>query len=229
MSIVPQASIIGGEMRKFKAVVFDIDETLTPTISWTDFTKRLGASPDAHLKIYNDYREGRITYLESRIRLLGLWHSTNNTTRSFIEQTFASMPLNPDAMPLIAWLKQKPVKLCLISGAIDVYVQQIAKTTQIADAYANTRFTFDSDDKLLDYDYVLDQSGKKLQQLGAFCAKYKLQPGECAVVGDSDNDTQLFTATGRGILIGTNETLKPLAWRTARSLKDVRRVLEPYV
>jgi HAD superfamily phosphoserine phosphatase-like hydrolase len=217
-----------GRMRKFAAVVFDIDETLAPTISWTDFTKRLGAASDAHSKIYNDYREGRITYLESKVRLLGLWHSTGNANRAFIEETFASMPLSPDTLPLMTWLHQMPVRLCLISGSIDVYVHQVAQTLQISDAYANTRFIFDDDDKLVDYDYVLDQSAKKLQQLQAFCTKYKLEPRDCAVVGDSENDYQLFAATSKGILIGANPALKPVAWRTARSLKDVRRILEPY-
>jgi phosphoserine phosphatase len=75
---------------------------------------------------------------------------------------------------------------------------------------------------------VLDQSGKKLQQFNEFCAKYNLQANQCAVVGDSENDYQLFAATGKGILIGANPALKPVTWRTARSLKDVRRVLEVY-
>jgi HAD superfamily phosphoserine phosphatase-like hydrolase len=216
-------------MRKVAAVIFDIDETLAPVISWTDFTKRLSANPAAHLAIYNDYRDGRITYLESKVRLLGLWHSTNNANRAYIEEAFANMPLSPDALPLIDWLRQTPVRLCLISGAIDVYVQQVAKNLHIADAYANTRFIFDDDDMLIDYDYVLDQSGKKLQQLQAFCTKYRLQPSQCAVVGDSENDLGLFTATGRGILVGANPVLKAAAWRTARSLKDVKRALAPHI
>jgi HAD superfamily phosphoserine phosphatase-like hydrolase len=215
-------------MRKFAAVIFDIDGTLAPTVSWTDFTRRLGASPDDHLTIYDDYRAGRITYLESKVRLLSLWRQTGNANKEFIEHTFASMPLNPQAEPLIWWARQH-ARLCLISGSIDIFVLQVAKATGIRDFYANTRFIFDADDVLVDYDYVLDQSGKKLQQLQEFCTRYGLQPSQCAVVGDSENDSALFTATGNGVLVGDNPALKPHAWRTARSLKDVQRALTPYL
>jgi HAD superfamily phosphoserine phosphatase-like hydrolase len=215
-------------MRTFAAVIFDIDGTLAPVVSWTDFTKRLGASPEAHLKIYEDYRAGRITYLESKVCLLGLWRSTGNANHAYIERAFADMPLNPQALPLIHWAQQH-ARLCLISGSIDVFVLQVARATGIRDFFANTRFIFDADDNLVDYDYVLDQSGKKLRQLQEFCTRYDVGPKQCAVVGDSENDIELFKTTGNGILIGNNPALKPYAWRTARSLKDARRILATHV
>lgn len=44
-----------------KAVVFDIDGTLSPEVSWLALTRDLGASVEEHAQIYADYKAGRIS------------------------------------------------------------------------------------------------------------------------------------------------------------------------
>jgi phosphoserine phosphatase len=47
-----------------KAVIFDIDGTLTEHVSWVCLTEGLGASVDAHDIIYQAYLSEAITYEE---------------------------------------------------------------------------------------------------------------------------------------------------------------------
>lgn len=41
-----------------KAIIFDIDGTLTPQNSWTAFTADMGASVEDHLSIYRSHLDG---------------------------------------------------------------------------------------------------------------------------------------------------------------------------
>lgn len=45
-----------------KAVIFDIDGTLTERDSWTRLTDDLGGSADEHLYIFKDFLGGRTSY-----------------------------------------------------------------------------------------------------------------------------------------------------------------------
>lgn len=187
-----------------RAIVLDIDSTLAPGISWTALTEGLGASPEEHLRIYDDYRTGKISYEESKKRLIGLWRATGNANRQFFEDLFTKRPLRPEANDVVGAL-QKRYRICLITGSMDAYAVAVAKRLGVEDYYANTTLHWDSSGQLADYDYDLNQAELKLKQLDDFCKKYGLSPHECAVVGDSDNDLLLFKATGHGVLFVDSE------------------------
>ena len=64
-------------MINFKAVVFDIDGTLTPQVSWTAFTKDIGGSVVEHLAIYEDTLNGKLGLDDSKRKLLEMWRFWN--------------------------------------------------------------------------------------------------------------------------------------------------------
>lgn len=43
-----------------KAIIFDIDGTLSPEVSWLALTRDLGASVEEHIQIYKNYKEGKL-------------------------------------------------------------------------------------------------------------------------------------------------------------------------
>ena len=59
--------------RTIKAVVFDIDGTLTEHNSWYAFTRDIGGSEAEHLAIYEGQRKGDIGLEEAKQRLLEIW------------------------------------------------------------------------------------------------------------------------------------------------------------
>lgn len=92
-------------MSEIKAVILDIDGTLSPEISWLSLTRDLGAPVQKHVAIYQDYKNSRISYQESKTELLELWRSTGNTNYHFFQSLFEGLPLP---------LKQKQLLITLV-------------------------------------------------------------------------------------------------------------------
>lgn len=215
-------------MNDVKAVIFDIDGTLSPENSWTAFSRDLGSSVAEHLAIYQDHLTGKIGLDESKRMLLKLWLATGNANKHNIEQMFASWPLRNDAQDVVEWLKQKGIRVCLITGSVDLYAKHIAERLGVSDYYANATLVFDDNGNLDNFDYTIDQAEIKLRQLREFCAKYDINEKECVAVGDSDNDIELFRHTGRGVLINDSDVADELAktaWKSIDRLSQLKATL----
>lgn len=212
-------------MRKFDAIVFDIDGTLTPQVSWYSLTVELGASVERHAQIFHDYEAGKTTYDKSKSQLLQLWRDTGRAKRQNLEEVFTRLPMSDESQPLVAWLRHQGYALCLISGSMDLYVKATSTRLGIEDWFANTTLIFDDIGNLVDFDYDLDQAGKKLRQFKDFCSQRCLDPTRVAVVGDSENDIALFAYTGNGILVSQDETLSEHSWKRVDDLKEIRSLL----
>ncbi len=218
-------------MEEIKAVVFDIDGTVTPHISWLAMTRDLGASVEEHERIFRDFVENRISYETTKDELVKLWRETGNATRAELENIFESWPVFPEAQELISFLSGKGLHVAFITGSMNLYAKTIAEKFSIPDYYANGELVFDSAGNLTDFHYHRDQSGKKLEHLFEFCEKRAVKPHNIVAVGDGENDIGLFTETERGIMVGDYrpETLKNVAWKEADNLFEVKELLTPFL
>lgn len=218
-----------------KGVIFDIDGTLSPVVSWLELTTALGASADRHRQIFDDFRANRISYEESRAQLIGLWHATGRATRQNIAAIFNDWPFDPFADQLVADLKSHGVVVGMITGSFDLYAQIVARRLGVDHWYANTRLVFSDDGVLISYDYVRDQPTKKLESFQQFLLETKLAATDCAAIGDGPNDMELFRATGRGVFIdhmlGTEDvsTVRASAWQSVPDLLAAGEVLQEYL
>ncbi len=215
-------------MMKPKAIIFDIDGTLSPEISWLALTRDLGASVDKHIRIYTDYKEGKITYKESKRQLIGIWHATGNANKSFFQKLFEDWPLDPAAQHIVEQARDKHT-LCLITGSIDLYAQIVARKLNVEYWYANTTLHWNEQDELVDMDYELNQADKKLEQFEEFCKTQELKPQDCIVVGDGENDLGLFKSSGNGVLLLGDEKAdeyKQYAWKVAPNLAALEEILK---
>lgn len=61
---------------KLKAVIFDIDNTLTNDISWLRVTEILGASVSEHEAIFAKFLVNELPYKEAKRQLVRLWQAT---------------------------------------------------------------------------------------------------------------------------------------------------------
>jgi HAD superfamily phosphoserine phosphatase-like hydrolase len=210
--------------------VFDIDGTLSPEISWTELTRQLGASVDAHLKIFNQYRHQDITYEQSRVQLISLWRETGHAKRDNIVSIFKSFAIRPEAAPLIRRLTRDGFELCVITGSFDLYAQVVASKLGIKNYYGNTTMYFDSDGTITSYDYYGDQSTRKVEQFLEFCGNHNIDPHACYAVGDGEGDLGLFHVTNHGILLTSDKqslALRTAAWKSVISLEHVADTIEP--
>lgn len=211
-----------------RVAVLDICGTLAPEDSWLALTRDMGGSVERHLEIFHAFRNGQITYEESKVQLIGLWRATGRANRSAMRDIFASWPLDAYAPELVRVLRQKGYLPVIITGAVDLYASVVAERLGIADWFANTPLEFDDSGELVTYHYDLDQSGKKVRQLEAFCKKQGFTPSDSLAIGDGPNDLGLF-AVSRGIWIETPERppeLPATAWRTVQSLADIPTLLD---
>ena len=64
-----------------KAVVFDIDNTLTNDVSWLKATELLGASVEKHVDIFDKFSKNKLSYKVSKQQLIQLWEDTGNNNK----------------------------------------------------------------------------------------------------------------------------------------------------
>ena len=220
-------------MEEIKAVIFDIDGTVVPHVnSWLNMTRDLGASVDEHKAIFfKGFKEGQVSYEDSRKQLIRLWHETGNATRSKLESMFESWPILPEAQELISFLRSKGLPVAFITGSMDVYAKIVARKFGVDDYYANGELVFDSNGDLVDFHFPHDESQKKVEHLLAFCKKRSLSPSNVVVIGDSGNEVGLFTETKRGIMVGPEkpEAVKKVAWKEADTLAEVKAIVTPFL
>ena len=205
-----------------KAIIFDVDGTLSPEISWTALTRDLGASVEGHISIYQQYKSGQTEYLASKQQLIKLWQATGNANKNHFLRLFEDWPLAPEAPATVNTLAANH-SICLITGSMDLYVQAVAGKLHVPDYYANTTLYWDEAGNLVDMDYELNQANRKIEQFLGYCSLHSITPQQCIVIGDSDNDIELFKTSGRGVAIGTEipESLREVSWRTIQTLDEL--------
>jgi HAD superfamily phosphoserine phosphatase-like hydrolase len=207
-------------MSRFKAVIFDIDGTLTNEESWTALAKEASGS-------FDDLHNRKKEYGKAKQRLLADWQEHGKTDRSHVIGLFDGWPLKAGAASIFEQLRMRETPVCLISGSIDLYVKSVAKQLGVKDYYFNAALHYKGN-KLTEIEYDPDQVGLKLEQLNAYCQKRGFKLKDCAAVGDSSNDIELFRATGRGILVeggGATDELRKAAWKTVDSLAEIPALL----
>ncbi len=213
-------------LNKVKAVIFDIDGTLSPEISWTLLTKDLGGSAEQHLKIFKDLSDEKIGYEDSKEQLLNLWRATGRATKSDFRAIFENWPLRDAAKEVIDFLIIKGYKISIITGSTDLYAEIVAKRLGIPFYFANTELVWDKEDNLVDFRYFRDQAKKKLEQFLEFCHQQNLEPKDCVVVGDDTNDIELFKIT-RGVALKSPDSaeIEKIAWKTIVNLSELKEIL----
>jgi phosphoserine phosphatase len=215
-------------MDEIKLVCFDVDDTLVEGSSWLILTKGLGCSPKDILYIFNQGREGKFSFAEGERMLTKMYQDTGNATKPFIKDLFESINVKPEARDLISYLKEKGFLIYLISGAIDIYVESIARKVGADGFYANSSLEFDNRENLQKINYSENQAEVKLKQLQDLLNKLgiDMNMNQVVFVGDSENDVEVFKATKHGIAIrSSNEKLRKVSWRIVNSLSEIKNIL----
>lgn len=216
--------------RSIKAVVFDIDGTLSPDISWTKITHELGSSVPDHERIYENFKERKLTLEEGQEAMLLLWRGEGGVLRrEKLVGILDKWILKNDVIEVFRFLKRMGILTCLITGSIDLFAEIIAKKVDADFWFANTELIWDKNNNLENLIFEPDAGKKKLNQFFEFCSQNNLRPQECLVVGDDSNDIQLFKTTGRGVAVesSTSYVLDDVAWKKISKLKEIKGLFLP--
>ena len=210
-----------------KALVLDIDNTLTESVSWLRMTEVMGGSVSDHQLIFDRFLNNITSYEESKQQLLELWQATGNANRTFLASAFNDWPLRKGAHELTAYALDQNYQVALITGSMDLFAQTLAERLHVPHWYANTTLHWSDDGNLVDLDYIRDQAAHKLSQLQGFAKQIGADLHDCVVVGDGHNDVDIFRATGRGIALGpAPESLRSVSHKYAATLAEVQAILQ---
>ena len=211
---------------KIKAIIFDIDGTLTSNISWLELTKGLGASTEKHSEMFEKYLKDEISYKKAKEDLIKLWQKTGNANRKYMIKMFNSWKLKEDAHEVTSYLK-KNYQIILISGSLDLYVKTVADKLGVDTWYANSKIDWDKNSNLIDFHYFRDQAQKKLDQFEHYKNMNKMRNEDFAVVGDGDNDQLLFKKIKMSVLIKKEKPhpeLEPFAYAIIENLSELKTI-----
>lgn len=215
-------------MKKFKAVVFDIDGTLTRDISWNRFTLGLGGTVERHDEIYGMWKKGILTLKESNKLCIQNWSTTGKANRKDITEILKLIPLREDAVETVKYLKEKGYKICMITGSFGIYAEIVGKELGIDKWYAISELVWDENDELIDVETVTGDKEKKVEFFHQFCKENNLEVDECVTIGDSSNDIGLFKVTGNGIAVRSEfeaKELEEVAWKKIDYLIELKEIL----
>ena len=214
-------------MKTFKLVALDIDGLLTRGLSWARFNAFVGITPAEDQRMYDDYYiHHTLTFTRWNYILDQRYQESGKTKRDF--EIFAkNIEWQPFARELVAALNKR-YETWLISGALEVYVSDVARQLGISHFAANYAFEYDPDGTVKRILQKGEEGRAKEITLKQICKNKKIMPEEIVFIGDSTNDLEAFRFTNHGILVGEgNENLRQACWKHVRTLSDVLPILLP--
>ncbi len=213
-------------MENIKLVCFDIDGTLVHGTSWLILSEGLGWSSKEALDVFKRARKGEISFTEAERIFITEYQKSGKANKQFIEEIFNNIDVKKEAKDLIFYLKEKGYIIYLISGAIDIYVQCIAKKLNVDGFYANSTLEFNNKGTLQKINYRNNQKEVKVEQLKRLIKELNINIDQVVFIGDSENDIGVFKATKQGIAVhSSNEELKKISWRVVDSLLEIKDIL----
>jgi phosphoserine phosphatase len=186
--------------QQFRLVTLDLDGTLTrePSI-WEYIHKRLGKWYGFAEDYQNQFLAGKISYEEFCERDAQVWKGMKVEELLEIVKT---VPFHPGANELIHYLKQKGLKLSLVSSGLSLlsdWVHQI---------YG---FDYSVSNDLLHENGLLTGGvkiqvyyDKKAEWVKRILKQFRVKPEEVMAIGDSKGDIDMFQIVGFSVAFNSS-------------------------
>jgi phosphoserine phosphatase len=206
---------------KFKAIVFDIDETLTDFVSWISLTQDLGESIEKHSKIYSDLVSNMISLVEAEKAIISNWNNSKPLTKETITSIISKWKYRDHALKMIQKLKKEYI-VVFISGAIQPFYDKVCQEFGITQRYNLNEFHYKKNIlSRIKYTPVKKNAFRK------FLNNNSLKANQVVVVGDGDNDIDMFTKAGYSFLFSksNNSHLEKYCDKVIKSFKELELLL----
>lgn len=209
-----------------KVIITDVDATLTERTTWYELTERLGGSSFKHADLFTKFLRNELSFSQIKKELFKIWRTNGPVHKDQLVEIFRDIPLRGEAYSVINSLKEAGYTLCLISGSIEMFIEEIARKFEIEHYFGNSKFCFDEKGYWVDFEYTKDEGHLKLEQFNDFLKKTGFKPEECVAIGDGDNDLELFSIVPGIVVNSKSEHLKELSWGEVKYLPRVLQLLE---
>lgn len=184
---------------KYELIVFDMDGTLVEEDScWRIIHRHFSVQEDSS-KNLRAWEDGRIDYREFMKRDIALWKPIPHISQ--IQEILSHYQLPPKAPEIVDEIRERGYETVILSGGLDVLAEMVARELGIQRILANGLET-DDEGYLTGEGIMRVDPQCKDKALKELLREIKIDPIQCACVGDSVYDTELFSMSGMGIAIG---------------------------
>ncbi len=186
--------------QQFKLVTFDLDGTLTqePSI-WEYIHKRLGKWYGFADDYQKQFLAGKISYEEFCERDAEVWKGMKVEELLEIVKT---VPFHAGVDELIHYLKQKGLKLALVSSGLSLLSDWV---------HRKYGFDYSVSNDLLHEDGILTgrvriqvRYDKKAEWVQQILKKFGVRPEEVIAIGDSKGDMDMFQMVGFSVAFNSS-------------------------
>ena len=186
--------------QQFKLVVFDLDGTLTRERSiWEYVHIRLGKWDGFAEEYQKQFLAGKISYEEFCERDARVWKGMKVEELLEIVKT---VPFHPGADELMAYLKQKEMKLSVVSSGLSILSDWV---------HQKYGFDYSVSNDLLQENGVLTGKvkiqvyyDKKAAWVKRILERFHVKPEEAIAIGDSLGDIDMFQMVGFSIAFNSS-------------------------
>ncbi|MCM8769475.1 MAG: HAD family phosphatase [Candidatus Omnitrophica bacterium] len=192
----------------FKAVIFDIDGTITkPISSWRYLHEKLGKWDVLAYRYQEMFLAGKISY--RKFCELDASHWQGLPERE-IRRLFSTIPFSKNAAVCLKQIKKAGLRLIGLSTGLQYVAEQVKEKVPFDAIVCNYLMAKDG---VLNGEVRINIShGGKGKMVGQLLKPFGLLPQEAIAVGDSDGDVSLARVCGYTIAFNsTSEKLNQLA------------------
>ncbi len=211
---------MGTGARRFDLVAFDVDGTLVEhpdgKTVWEVLNERFTGSDDQNRERFAMYRTGRLSYSEWVALDVTSWRDAGATRQDLIA-ALAPLRLVEGAAETLSALKERGMRLAVISGTLDLLLDTLFPDHPFDEVYTN-RIWFDEQGRIAGWQATpFDMDGKGVA-LRAIAMREEVPLSRCAFVGDHANDLSAARVAGLTVAFNPKDAeLEALAGAVVRS------------
>lgn len=199
--------------RIYRAVLFDLDGTLTPVDSvWRHIHERLGLWEHEARRHQKAFERGDISYEEFCARDAAHWKGMAESDLRLITD---DIPYRAGVHECLGILKDQGLVVGVISTGLTLLVERVMNELDLEYAIANRLVARAG---ILTGEVKVNvEHGRKGEAVDLFCGQFGVDYREVITVGDSDGDISMFEHSGYSV------AFNPASERTARAATVVGR------
>jgi len=182
-------------------IAFDVDGTLVDhpegKVIWELLNRRFSGDDGINVSRYLDYKDGRIDYATWVQLDVSGWIEAAATRAQILEEVRTLQRID-GAEEVLARLKASNYRLAVISGTLDVVLEEHFPRHPFDEVYTN-HLDFDATGRLVGWratPYDMDGKARALEHLAD---RFGLPLSRCAFVGDNVNDLGVARIAGYAV------------------------------